>query len=91
MPDEITPRRKVVAMRYQLEKDAAPRIVAKGEGYVAERILEIAEEHGITLYNDPDLTAVLSRLDINQEVPEHLYRAIAEVLAFVYRLNEAKS
>ena len=65
----------------------APRISAKGAGYLAERIIEIAKEHGIGIYEDPDLVEVLSKLDLNHEIPESLYRAVAEVLAFVYRLN----
>ena len=66
----------------------APRISAKGAGYLAERIIEIAKEHGIGIYEDPDLVEVLSKLDLNHEIPESLYRAVAEVLAFVYRLNQ---
>lgn len=88
---EETPRRKAVALRYDRENDQAPRVVAKGDGFVAERILSLAEEHGVTVYEDIDLTASLAQLDLHVEIPESLYRAVAEVLAFVYRLNRSKS
>jgi flagellar biosynthesis protein len=77
-----------VALRYDRGKDRAPRVVAKGERLLAERIIEIARAHGIHIHEDPDLVAVLATLDINREIPEPLYYAVAEVLAFVYRLNQ---
>ncbi len=82
-------RRRAVALRYDTEGNSAPRVVAKGAGHLAERIMEIAEEHGIAIYEDPDLVAALSKLDIQMEIPAELYRAVAEVLAFVYRLNRS--
>lgn len=87
MTDKKTPGRKAVALRYDAESEQAPKIAAKGSGYVAERIIEIAEENGVFLHEDPDLVAVLAKLDVDTEIPENLYRAVAEVLAFVYRLN----
>lgn len=78
---------KAVALRYTRGKDHAPRVVAKGERLLAERIIEIARAHHIHIHEDPDLVAVLVALDINREIPESLYFAVAEVLAFVYRLN----
>ena len=80
-------RPKAVALSYDREAANAPRVVAKGAGYIAERIMAIAEEHGVEIYQDADLIEVLSKLDIDREIPESLYRAVAEVLAFVYRLN----
>jgi flagellar biosynthesis protein len=78
---------RAVALRYEHEKDDAPRVIAKGRGEIAEKIIEIAREHGITIYEDDELAEVLSRLDLDQMIPPELYQAIAEVLAFVYRLN----
>ncbi len=80
-------RRKAVALRYDAEKDSAPKVVAKGSGLLADRILELAREHNIHIQQDPDLVAVLSKLEVNSDIPENLYRAVAEILAFVYRLN----
>ena len=81
-------RRKAVALRYNREQESAPRVVARGYGLTAERIIEIARENNIQIHEDPDLAAVLAKLDINTQVPEELYVAVAEVLAFVYRLNQ---
>ena len=85
--EKPTPPRKAVAARYDMHRDQVPRVVAKGERLVAEQIIERAREHGIQLYEDPDLVAVLSKIDIDTEIPENLFRAVAEVLAFVYRVN----
>lgn len=78
--------KKAVALRYNKETDSAPRVVAKGRGGVAEKILQIAKEYNIPLKEDPVLVEALSTLDLYQEIPPELYRAVAEVLAFVYRL-----
>lgn len=87
MENNKTPRPKAVALSYDRDSEQAPRVSAKGAGYLAERIIEIAREHGVEIYEDPDLVEVLSKLDVDHEVPEMLYHAVAEVLAFVYRLN----
>ncbi|HNZ30425.1 MAG TPA: EscU/YscU/HrcU family type III secretion system export apparatus switch protein, partial [Candidatus Goldiibacteriota bacterium] len=66
MPDKkIT----AVAVEYDKDKDGAPRIVAKGKGNIADKIIEIARKNDIPLYEDPDLIEVLSRLDLGQEIP----------------------
>ena len=78
---------KAVALRYERSKDGAPRVVAKGRGHVAESIAAIAREHHIPLVADRNLVEVLEALDIDLEIPPELYRAVAEVLVFVYRIN----
>ncbi|MBU0599631.1 EscU/YscU/HrcU family type III secretion system export apparatus switch protein [bacterium] len=80
--------KKAAALKYKREKDQAPVIVAKGRGIVAQRIVEIAKECHIPIYEDHDLTEALSLLDINKEIPEELYQVVAEVLVFVYSLNQ---
>jgi flagellar biosynthesis protein len=85
--DRPRPRPKAVALRYERDKDAAPRVVAKGRGYLAEAIQTIAREHQIPLRQDSNLVEVLEALDLDLEVPPELYRAVAEVLVFAYRLN----
>jgi FlhB-like protein len=91
MPDAPEPRdaarRRAVALHYDAQSEEAPRVVAKGDRMVAERIIELAHEHGVPIQEDPDLVAMLAKLDVNTFIPEELYRAVAEVLAFVYRLN----
>lgn len=81
-------RKKAAALRYDTKKDAAPRIIAKGSGAIAEKILSIAKEHNIPLRDDPQLVEVLSALDLYQEIPPDLYKAVAEVLAFVYKMTK---
>ncbi len=81
-------RKKAAALRYIPEHDTAPRVVAKGTGYIAEKILSIAKEHNIPLKDDPQLIEVLSALDLYQEIPPDLYKAVAEVLAFVYKMTK---
>lgn len=78
---------KAAALKYDEEKDKAPKVVASGRGKIAERIVEIAKEHGIPIYEDPDLVELLLKVDIGDEIPPELYKAVAEVLAFIYRLR----
>ncbi len=78
---------KAVALKYETEKDSAPRVVAKGRDLIAEKIIETARAHSVPLYEDKNLVQVLEALDIDTEIPPELYRAVAEVLAFIYRLN----
>jgi flagellar biosynthesis protein len=82
---------KAVALKYQPEKDGAPRVMAKGQGKVAEKIIELARKHNIHIHPDPDLIEVLSQLDLNAEIPPDLYVVVAELLAFVYSLNSDSS
>ncbi len=82
--------KKAVALKYEPIKDNAPRVTAKGVGLVAERIIELAGKEGIPIQEDPDLVGALVQLDFQEEVPPELYKAVAEILAFVYRLNRQK-
>ena len=82
---------KAIALKYERDKDPAPRVTAKGRGAVAEKILAVAREHNIPVRQDKALLDALYRLDINEEIPEDLYRVIAEILAFVYRMNRMKA
>lgn len=82
---------KAVALKYTASQDRAPRITAKGRGQIAEKIIGIARENNIPLYEDRNLIQVLDALDVDTEIPPELYRAVAEVLAFVYRLNKMLS
>lgn len=80
-------RRRAVALRYHSSADASPRVLAKGQGEIAERIIALATSHGVPLHEDRDLVQLLGVLDLDVEVPPSLYRALAEVLAHVYRAN----
>lgn len=79
--------RQAAALRYAQGKDAAPRLLAKGKGTVADRILEIARRNGIPIREDRELVQVLASLDLYQEIPPELYKAVAEILVFLYSLN----
>ncbi len=83
-------KKKAEALGYDVIKDSAPMIKAKGEGLVAQKIIELAHKHGIPVKDDPDLVEVLSKLDIGEEIPAEIYVAVAELLAFVYSLNSKK-
>jgi flagellar biosynthesis protein len=85
MDDKV---KKAVALKYRHQVDAAPKVVAKGQGIIAERIIEVAREHNIPLKRDPALIEVLSKMDLDQEIPPELYRAVAEVLAYVYKMTK---
>jgi flagellar biosynthesis protein len=78
------------AIKYDNVRDSAPKVTAHGRGTIAEKIIEIAEENGVPIKNDPELVQVLSKLNIDAEIPIDLYRAVAEILAFVYSLNESQ-
>jgi flagellar biosynthesis protein len=82
---------KAIALKYERGKDTAPRVAAKGRGSVAEKILAIAREHNIPIKQDKTLLDALYRLDISEEIPEDLYRVVAEILAFVYRMNRMRA
>jgi flagellar biosynthesis protein len=79
---------KAVAIRYDEEKDDAPRLIAKGEGFIARKIKAIALEHGIEIKRDDDLVELLAQVDIDREIPEELYAAVAEILSWIYRANQ---
>ncbi|MEW6519956.1 MAG: EscU/YscU/HrcU family type III secretion system export apparatus switch protein [Thermodesulfobacteriota bacterium] len=81
-------QKKAVALRYDQEKDASPKVIGKGVGLLAEKLLELAREHSIPIHEDADLVEVLARLDLNEEIPESTYFIVAEILAFVYRTNQ---
>lgn len=81
-------RRAAVALRYDIEKDKAPFIIATGRGAVAEEILRVAEENKIPLYEDRKLVDMLSKIELDTEVPAELYVLVAQVLFFVYKLDK---
>lgn len=76
------------AIGYDRKKDPAPRVTARGRGFVAERIIELAKKHGVPIKEDPALAQILNRLDIDEEISPELYKVVAEILAFVYSVND---
>ncbi|MDR3572529.1 MAG: EscU/YscU/HrcU family type III secretion system export apparatus switch protein [Anaerolineaceae bacterium] len=74
------------ALAYDPGSDSAPRVVASGQGHIAEQIIALAKANNIPVYDDPGLTAALSTVDLGQEIPPELYLVVAEVLAYIYRV-----
>jgi flagellar biosynthesis protein len=84
-------RTRAAALRYRPEspfQDAAPRLVAKGQGLLAERILDLARQHGVSITRDPDLLVALEPLDLNRLIPPELFQAVAILLATLYRADK---
>lgn len=79
--------KKAVALKYRAQTDAAPRLAAKGRGGLADKIIAVAKEHGIPIHEDSDLVEILAGLEIDKEIPPDLYKVVAELLAFIYRIN----
>lgn len=77
-----------VALRYQPQEDHAPKVTAKGKGFLAEQIIALARQHNVPIREDKNLLQVLSRLDLNEEIPPEVYRAVAAILAFIYRMGQ---
>lgn len=80
-------RKEAIALGYNQNNESAPKVLAKGKGIIAENILSRAKEHGIPVQEDKSLLSLLGNLDIGESIPEELYGAVAEVFAFIYRLD----
>ena len=80
----LLPKRRAVALQYGPD-DAAPVVVASGMGYMAEKIVSVAQENGVPVYEDDSLATILTQLNLGQEIPPALYQAIVEI--YVYFLN----
>ena len=82
--------KKAVALRYERYKDSAPKVVAKGKGIIAEKIIEVAKQHGVYLKEDPMLVEVLSGLELYEEIPEELYKVVAEIFVLIYQAKQKR-
>ena len=78
---------KAVAILYDEKKGPAPKVIASGQGIIAQKIIATAEEAGIHIQEDPDLVELLAKVPLGDEIPVELYQTVAEVLAFVYQVN----
>ncbi|SFV70499.1 Flagellar biosynthesis protein FlhB [hydrothermal vent metagenome] len=81
-------KEKAVALEYDNAKNSAPKVIAKGEGKTAQKIIQIAKESGITLKKDEDLVELLSKVELDKEVPPEMYKAVAELFAFLYKVTK---
>jgi flagellar biosynthesis protein len=78
-----------VALKYNNQKNDAPIVAAKGRGLVAENIIQTAKEHDIPIQEDPSLVEILSQLNINDQIPEELYKVVAEIFAYIYKIDQS--
>lgn len=83
------PKTQAIALRY--DGSSAPRVTAKGEGRIAKQIIAKAKEHGIPVQQNEELTALLAKVHINEEIPKDLFIAVAQILAFLYHIDAKKS
>ncbi len=79
--------KKAAALRYDKSKENAPKVIAKGKGQSAKNIIKIAELHNLPIKKDEDLIELLSKVELDKEVPEALYKAVAEVFSFIYKVT----
>ena len=88
--EERKPLKVAAAIKNDPEKNVAPIILAKGKGSIAEEIIRIAEENDVPLYQDAALAKLLGSLELETEIPPEMYSVVAEVLAFVYKLEQKR-
>ena len=83
-------KKKAVALGYNRSQDNAPKVLASGAGEVANKIISLAKEHDIPIKEDPDLIEILSKVEVDQEIPPNLYKAVAEIFSFLYKITNKK-
>ena len=83
-------KKKAVALGYNRSQDNAPKVLASGAGEIANKIISLAREHEIPIKEDPDLIEILSKVEIDQEIPPNLYKAVAEIFSFLYKVTNKK-
>lgn len=88
--DNLTPQQVAVALTYGKDRGGAPKVAAKGRGLIAQAIIERARQHGIYVHESEDLVGLLMQVELDQEIPPQLYLAVAELLAWLYRLEHAE-
>lgn len=81
-------KQKAAALRYDKSKENAPRVIAKGDGKAADNIIKVAELHNLPIKKDEDLIELLSKVELDKEVPEALYKVVAELFSFVYKMTK---
>ena len=83
-------KKKAVALGYNRSQDNAPKVLASGAGEIANKIINLAKEHDIPIKEDPDLIEILSKVEVDQEIPPNLYKAVAEIFSFLYKITNKK-
>ncbi|MCL7746450.1 EscU/YscU/HrcU family type III secretion system export apparatus switch protein [Halalkalibacter alkaliphilus] len=90
MNDKRVWPKKAAALRYQPEMDLSPKVVGTGKGLIAEEIILKAKEHNIPIQEDTSLVELLAELEVNQSIPIELYEIVAEIFAFIYKIDRNK-
>lgn len=80
--------KQAIALHYNNDETAAPKVVAKGAGFIADKIVTAAKQNAVPVYQNKTLTGMLMAVDIDREIPPELYQAVAEILAYVYRVDQ---
>ena len=83
-------KKKAVALGYNRSQDNAPKVLVSGAGEIANKIISLAKEHDIPIKEDPDLIEILSKVEVDQEIPPNLYKAVAEIFSFLYKITNKK-
>lgn len=87
---KVDKRQSAIALAYQTG-DVAPKVVAKGRGLIAQAIIERAKEYGVYVHESEELVGLLMQVELDENIPPQLYRAVAELLAWLYRLEKAEN
>jgi flagellar biosynthesis protein len=85
-----TPAPKAIALKYEKGSDAAPTLAAKGRGELAKKIIALAKEHDIPIQTDADLVEILEKVELEQEIPLEVYAIVAEIFAYLYKINDKR-
>lgn len=80
--------KKAVALKYDNKKSKAPKVISKGKGESARNIIKIAKLHNLPMQKDEDLVELLSKVELDREVPENLYKSVAEIFSFIYKITK---
>ncbi len=83
--------KQAVALSYNAKQDNAPRVIAKGQGYIADKILETGQGHQIPVYQNQGLANMLMAVELDKEIPAELYQAVAQVLVYIYQMDQSKA
>ena len=83
-------KKKADPLGYNRSQDNAPKVLASGAGEIANKIISLAKEHDIQIKEDPDLIEILSKVEVDQEIPPNLYKAVAEIFSFLYKITNKK-
>lgn len=89
MSDTDKKQKKAIALKYG-QDDAVPKVTGKGKDWLAEKIIEVAKEHDIPIRTDADLVEILEQVELNQEIPLEVYAVVAEIFAYIYKVNQKK-